>query len=246
MYYISKYLSVRLTVFSILFTALSFCSSSVLSAEPKAEKKQETLAAAALWDKFSSHLRNGEMQSAYLCFTQRSRALMSFNDFCAQYHPVTAACEAILGNITDTRLNVSDNKAIITFVSTPAGDQKNPTIISAYMVKEFDLWLLVIESDWAAASAEADGKLLLTEIHKIFSRHHIEKKLKQSANSFHTENKEFISGPLFKNIEQIYYIKIKIIKLNNWKITIVPKDKKSGLKSFSINNNGYITEVDHK
>lgn len=233
--------------FPLLFTicaGIIVFAQSILWCMDKQEKQPESLAAAALWEKFTTAIKNGDMQQAYMCFTPQSRVGMSFYDFCSQYHPVTAACEAILGNITDSSLNVSENKAILSFVSSADNSTKG-TFVKVYMIKESGIWLLVTESCWWKTVSEADGRLLLKNIYNLFSKAPTEKELKNIVNNFHTTQKEFVSQPLFKSVEQIYYIKIRIASFNSWKVSIVPKDMKSGLRAFNIDNNGYLSEVEY-
>lgn len=129
-----------------------------------------SFSAATLWETFTQHLRRGEMDKAYACFSPLSRHVFSHTDFITHYHPITAMSAATLSPIDDGQFRVQGDLAQLRYLAksqAPTADPKQARgglFVTALLVREEGRWYLVAAAREAEARLEAETRNLMRRL----------------------------------------------------------------------------------
>jgi len=122
-----------------------------------AETSAPAVEVASLWESFSAALRRGDYRTAYDCFTQESKELYSYKQFCYDHHPLMQMGQAILSYPQNTQLNVTRDIAELRFTT----EGSDPILVSILMVRDNNRWLLEAAPRQTAARIEAEARSIL-------------------------------------------------------------------------------------
>ncbi|GEM_PF-2892846 len=209
---------------------------------PPATDRDTREAARALWTRFTGHLRAGRMREAYACFAPASREVLSFDEFCGQFHPLSAVCEAVLAPAVNTRWRFQGDKAVLWHLAAPAAPDGPAPEVELPMVREGGSWRLVTLSRWPRASMEADARRLLRAMHG-----HLAGLAEAAGTPARTQDlarafPELRDAALFRAVASVYRIEIREAA-EGLEARAVPRDADRGLRGFVLGRDGAVRTV---
>lgn len=205
--------------------------------EPAADSGQ--LAVAKLWERFTSHLRRGELAQAYACYSQPSRQRLSFDAFRAQHHPLTSYGQAILQTPLESRFDVRGEKAILTLL--PSQQHGHEAMeIRFFMVRESGQWALVHPLRWPLASVEADARKLIRALHARFAAFVADESNRLHRQAFRAAHADLFAAPLYQRLDTAYHIRIVATDAQDWAVQLVPRPERSDLRGFTLDRAGHL------
>ncbi len=139
-----------------------------------ADDRPPGFSAAAVWERFVTALQRGDYEGAYALFSPSSRAVFSYEEFCAHHHPLTLTHEAILTPASRSQFQVDGDLARLRFIAAAGADEERlatvakgsprGVMVSALLVRENGGWHLVAGKREHAALAEAETRNFLRHL----------------------------------------------------------------------------------
>ncbi|MFH0911794.1 MAG: hypothetical protein V1918_09860 [Planctomycetota bacterium] len=201
---------------------------------------QDGLEAAALWERFVLALRQGDMRKAYDCFSPPSRETLAYEEFGAQFSPLTALCEAILSPAADSRWIFGEGKAVLTHLARPTETGAPSPEVRFFFVWEEGAWWLVSLSRWPRESLEADARAVLHMLDRRLRALAKEGAFPATPEAFQAATSEVEKTGLFVSVEEAYEMDVRADPAPSWEIRATPRRADAGLRAFVLGRDGEI------
>ena len=150
---------IKIALFAFILTgALGLCTGF--------EHEQNLDGAIRVWDEFVGALRIGDMPDAYSKLSEESKNILSYRDFCVEWHPIGIKYNTVLSNPGYSNFSVYGDIATIKIGLDPSLNNTEGNFIRIILEKEGGKWSLVSEKAHEQAISRASITGVLKDIIK--------------------------------------------------------------------------------
>ena len=140
---------------------LAFILTGFLGFSNEFQNKQNLKGAIQTWDKFVGALRIGDMPDAYSKLSEESKSILSYRDFCVEWHPIGIKYNTVLSNPGYSNFSIYGDIATIKIGLDPSLNNTESNFIRIILEKNGEKWSFVCEKahDQAIRRASITGVL---------------------------------------------------------------------------------------
>ena len=150
---------IKIAFFAFILTgALGLCTGF--------EHEQNLDGAIRVWDEFVGALRIGDMPDAYSKLSKESKNILSYRDFCVEWHPIGIKYNTVLSNPGYSNFSVYGDIATIKIGLDPSLNNTEGNFIRIILEKQGSKWSLVSEKAHEQAISRASITGVLKDIIK--------------------------------------------------------------------------------
>jgi hypothetical protein len=193
------------------------------------------------WQTFCTHLRSGQMQAAYACFNEPSRAAMPFPEFLWTYSPLSAVGEAVQSPMLEATTRLGDGTAVVRFLARTG--TRGGAMVEAFLVHEIEGWRLVSEALWPRAVREAGALELLRRMHAYLDDLAARGRFPTRFDRFAEEHPAITKTPLWERVREDYVVSLVPVSAGNWRIYARPRGEGATLRAFTVDAKGILVEL---